>query len=125
MASTQSILNIAGVPSNEFIEEVTDSKTIKKNEIFFAMLVDGLPGDPAFGLGISDLVGSLNTSKLKSDLNRKAAKQLPDLVSGISYEGLAVAQDVSNQFIGADFHFNDQDANDDILIPLAFPKVVQ
>jgi len=125
MASTQSILNIAGVPSDEFIEEVTDSKTIKKNEIFFAMLVDGLPGDPAFGLGISDLVGSLNTNKLKGDLNRKAAKQLPDLVSGIRYEGLAVAQDVSNQHIAADFHFVDLDANAPILIPLAFPKAVQ
>lgn len=118
-----SIFNIAAIPSDEFIEEVTDSQTIKKNEIFFAMLVDGVPGDPAFGLGLSELIGNLNTKKMKSDLNKKASKQLPDLVKGIDYKGLAVQQDISNQFIAADFHFTDLDANNDILIPLAFPKV--
>jgi len=84
--------------------------------------VDGLPGDPGFGVGISDMVGNLNTDKMKSDLDKRANDILPDLVAGINYEGLAVQQDKTNQFIGVDFHFTDLDSNQDVLIPLAFGK---
>ena len=119
-AAILSILNIAGVPNAEFIEEVTDSQLIKKNEIFFALLVDGIPGDPGFGVGISELVGNLNTDRLKDELSRRSKETLLDLVNGIEYGGIAVEQVAEQQFIGADIHFTDLDSNADIMIPLAF-----
>lgn len=117
----ESIFNIAGVPSDDFIEEVTDSQLIKKNDIFFALLVGGLPGDPGFGVGVSELVGELNITELRSSLEKKASDTLIGLVDGIEYKGTAVKQIPGQQFISADMHFVDIESKKDILIPLAFP----
>ena len=114
-----SIFNIIGVPSEEFIEEVTDPQAIKKNGIFMAVLTDGLAGDPEFGVGMSELIGEENVSRLRNDLDRKAA-MIPDIVENVDYKGMAVEQKIEEQFIGADLHFADRDANEDILIPLGF-----
>jgi hypothetical protein len=114
------ILNIAGVPSDDFIEEVTGSQDVKRNSIFFALLTDGLPGDPAFGVGIGDLVGEQNTGKLKTRLERRASNTLPNLVSGIAYKGIAASS--SEQTLQADLLFVDLDSNKDLFIPIGFAK---
>ena len=116
----KAILNITGLPNDEFIEEVTDIKLIKKNEIFFAVLIDGLPGDPGFGVGVSELVGALNDKRLKNDLNKKAESTLLDLVEGIEYKGITVERLPEEQFIGADLHFTEVESTEELLIPLAF-----
>lgn len=116
------ILNIAGVPSDDFIEEVTGSQAVKKNSIFFALLTDGLPGDPDFGVGIGDLVGEQNTMKLKNRLERRASNTLPDLVSGIEYKGMASEANVEDQSLLADLLFVDLDSNDELFIPIGFAK---
>lgn len=115
----KSVFNIIGVPSEEFIEEVTDPQLIKKNGIFMAVLADGLAGDPEFGVGMSELLGEQNVSWLRTELNRKAST-IPDIVENVDFKGMAVDQKIDEQFIGADLHFVDKDSNDDILIPLGF-----
>ena len=116
----KSIFNIAGVLNDDFIEEVTESQQMKKNQLFFALLVDGLPGDPNFGVGISNLVGEHNTEKLKRQLEDRVENTMPDLVEGIKYKGTAVEQIKDQQFIGFDLHFTDLDTNEDDFIPLGF-----
>ena len=116
------VLNIAGVPSDDFIEEVSGSQDVKRNSIFFALLTDGLPGDPDFGVGIGDLVGEQNTSKLKNRIERRAANIVPNLVSGIEYKGMASEASVEDQSLQVDLFFVDLETNEELFIPIGFAK---
>ncbi len=118
----ESIFNITGVLNEEFIEEVTESQAIKKNQIFFAILVNGLPGDPGFGVGVSELIAEPNTVNLKRFIRRRIEKTIPDLVEGVRFEGQAIRQDPENQVLEADLHFTDLETNEDIIIPLGLKQ---
>jgi hypothetical protein len=114
----ETIFNIAGVPNEEFLEEVTDSQQVKKNAIFFALLTDGVPGDPGFGVGLSVLVGESDTEATAIELDRRSADMLPALVEGIRYEGVGVERFLSEQLMTADLRFTDLDSNARVLVPL-------
>lgn len=114
------ILNIAGLQNEEFIEEVTDSQQIKKNAIFFALLTDGLPGDPGFGVGVSVLVGEPNTEATALRLDKRAQDTLPAIVENIRYDGISVQRYPNDQTMNVNLKFTDLDAkaNSRVLVPL-------
>jgi len=114
----KAIYNIAGVPNEDFIEEVTELQPIKKNEIFFALLVDGLAGDPAFGVGLGSMVGEENTVNIERRLKRKVQKGIPEFVDDVALATVKFEQ--SDQALNADLAFIDLVSNDEYLIPLGF-----
>lgn len=111
--------NIVGIPDEEFLEEVTDKTAIKKAGVFFALLTEGLPGDPDFGVGMSGLYGELNVHRLASRLERKA-ELVEEYVPDTEFRQANVERIPSQRFIGADLVYADLDTREDILIPLAF-----
>lgn len=116
----ETIFNIVGVQNAEFLEEVVSSGLIKKNEVYFALLVNGLAGEPDFGVGLSTMVGELNVRQLKRFIEDKIENGLPDLVDGITLNDYVINQDVKNQLIAVDLELTDNDSDEPILIPVGF-----
>ena len=114
------ILNVIGQPSDDFIQEVYESETRKKNQLYFALFVNGIPGDPAFGVGLSELVGEENVMSLERQLEYRARNTLEDLTEGVRYEGIVVDREPSQQYTSVDLYFTDLDTQKDILIPIGF-----
>lgn len=117
--SGYSDFNIVGAPSEEFLEEVTDKTSIKKSAVFFALLTEGLPGDPDFGVGLSGLYGELNVDRLAGRLERRA-ELVETYVPDIEFRQANVERIPSQRFIGADLIYADTDVRENILIPLGF-----
>ena len=115
-----SIFNILGVENAEFLAEVSDSSSIKKNEVYFALFVNGLPGEPDFDVGINTMVGELNVGSLRRFIENQIEKTLPDLVDGITLDDYVIQQVPDQQFVGVDLVFTDLDTDNEVLIPVGF-----
>lgn len=123
MAETQrSVFNVIGCEGADFLEEVTDSRLIKKNELFFSLMVGTLPGEPEYGAGIGLLVGELNTNNLVSSLERRVRERIPDEVPAVRVRGIVTQQDKTRQTVNADIHFTDLESKTDVYLPLGFTQ---
>lgn len=111
------ILNVNGNPSDDFIEEITESQTKKYNQLVFGVLVNGLAGEPTFGLGLGDLVGETNTYELVTEIRDRAREELPNLVDNIEYDGISAEQ--GDKYLGIDLRFTDLETKEALLLPIA------
>jgi hypothetical protein len=116
---TVSILNAAGLPSVDFIEEVTDSRLRKKNEVVFAISVNGLPGDPAFGVGLVDMIFDEIDSNMQRAIRDGLRTTLPDLISDLKYNGSVIALLPDKKFVGVDISCTDLESGQEVMTPVA------
>ena len=112
-------LSVTGVLTDEFILEVADSRERKRGQVMFALLVDGLPGDPDFGVGLRDLLSELNTTNLRSFTQRRLDRTIPDLTTGVSLVAAVFEQRKAEQIFLVDIQLKDTESREQFLVPLA------
>lgn len=114
----KSDFNVTGYPNDEFITETANSQLRAKNEVMFALLVNGIPGEPDFGVGLPKHIGDSNVLRLTNDIRDKV-KKVKDLVSAaVEYKGVAVGRIPGKQYVAVDAYFIDKESGADIFIPL-------
>lgn len=119
MSDEISILNVVGLTNEEFIAEVTVASARIRNEVYFALGVNGLPGDPSFGVGLLDLVGEGLDGALTQSVEQKL-KSLSDILTLSTYVGNNTV--VGEQMISVDVYVRDTTSQTIFLVPVAFPR---
>ena len=116
----ETILNIFGIMKGNFIEEVTDRVAVISNRLYFILLVNGIPRDTGFGVGLSEMVAEQNTIALKREIESRTTIAIEDgTLEDVLLRDLVIERDVSNQKVNVDFYFDDIYTGEEILVPLA------
>jgi len=117
--SDKAIFNVAGIPSFDFIQEVKDSQTRKVNELVFALTVQGLAGQPDYGINLSQSIGDSLNSDTKFDIITRLRLKIPELTENIGFDGAVVDVIPKTQLVGVDLACTDLETNQSFILPAA------
>lgn len=109
--------NAPGIPSGDFLVEINDSVTRKKNALFFALSAQGLAGDPDFGVGLYNLAWASLQEGLGNAVSERLTELLPTYIDNIKVDNVTVTLDTINKALRVSVVVIDLDTG--ATIPLA------